>query len=156
MEPSKARPCGQLFGLSEFGILIFIMTISTFNPMLTEKCREGEMVNRMLGEPGDSQSPQKRSVLPFETDWDGARRRRPRRLETKGTIQRDDHGGRLPLSGGLMLCTRTRLHVVRCHSFLSLILQYLLSEVLYFHVTTIPSQNNGCGICPVVDNVAWF
>ena len=54
------------------------MTISTFNPMLTEKCREGEMVNRMLGEPGDSKSHQKRSVLPFETDWDGARRRRPK------------------------------------------------------------------------------
>ena len=78
------------------------MKISVLNPpqMCTVKCLKEKMVNRMLGEPGDSQSPQKRSVLPFETDWDGARRRRPRRLETKGTIQRDDHGGRLPLSGG--------------------------------------------------------
>ena len=109
--------------------------------MFTVKGLKEKMVNYMLGEPGDSKSHQKRSVLPFETDWDGARRRRPRRLETKGPIQRDDHGGRLPLSGGLMLCTRTRLHVVRCHSFLSLILQYLLGEVLLAFMCTFPAQS---------------
>ena len=81
LEPSKARPCGQLFGLSEFGILIFIMTKSTFNPMLTGKCREGEMVNRMLGEPSDSKGPQQRSACYLRRPWRclGTRRETGRR-----------------------------------------------------------------------------
>ena len=104
------------------------------------------MVNHMLGDRGDSKSHQKRGVLLSETTvtvFGNKAGDRETRLATEETAQSNADGGQLPLSGGPMLCTRTRLHVVRCHSFLSLILLYLLGEVLYFHVTTIPSQIMG-------------